>query len=107
MLMPHLTVRQLPTLPPAIAQPSRLHVANISDGNGRWATSRGLPRTAGHRAGAVSARRVIDAAPRMGIHTMQRFELSSVHWRRPAAEVQTILRLLQEYTLTENHHCID
>src|SRR2546430_14443727 len=107
MLMHHPTVRQLPTLPPAIAQAPRLHVAIISDGNGRWATSRGLPRSAGHRAGAESARRVIEAAPRMGIHTLTLFALSSANWQRPAAEVQAILRLLQEYLLTETHHCID
>src|SRR5437763_7142241 len=107
MLMHHLTVRQLPTLPPAIAQAPRLHVAIISDGNGRWATSRGLPRSAGHRAGAESARRVIEAAPRMGIHTLTLFALSSANWQRPAAEVSAILRLLHEYLLTETSHCID
>src|SRR5438309_9263961 len=107
MLMHHPTVRQLPALPPTIAQAPRLHVAIISDGNGRWATSRGLPRSAGHRAGAESARRVVEAAPRMGIHTLTLFALSSANWQRPAAEVQAILRLLQEYLLTETHHCID
>jgi len=105
--MHHPTVRQLPALPPTIAQAPRLHVAIISDGNGRWATSRGLPRSAGHRAGAESARRVVQAAPRMGIHTLTLFALSSANWQRPAAEVQAILRLLQEYLLTETHHCID
>lgn len=107
MLMHHPTVRQLPALPPTIAQAPRLHVAIISDGNGRWATSRGLPRSAGHRAGAESARRVVQAAPRMGIHTLTLFALSSANWQRPAAEVQAILRLLQEYLLTETNHCID
>ena len=107
MLMHHPTVRQLPALPPTIAQAPRLHVAIISDGNGRWATSRGLPRSAGHRAGAESARRVVQAAPRMGIHTLTLFALSSANWQRPAAEVQAIFGLLQEYLLTETHHCID
>ena len=79
MLMHHPTVRQLPALPPTIAQAPRLHVAIISDGNGRWATSRGLPRSAGHRAGAESARRVVEAAPRMGIHTLTFFALSSAN----------------------------
>ena len=64
-----------------------LHVAIISDGNGRWATSRGLPRSAGHRAGAETARRIIEAAPRLGIHTLTLFALSSANWKRPAAEV--------------------
>lgn len=84
-----------------------LHVAIISDGNGRWASSRGLPRSAGHRAGAESARRIIAAAPRLGIHTLTLFALSSANWRRPAAEVQAILRLLGEYLLIETSHCVE
>jgi undecaprenyl diphosphate synthase len=84
-----------------------LHVAIISDGNGRWATSRGLPRSAGHRAGAETARRIIEAAPRLGIHTLTLFALSSANWKRPAAEVGGILRLLHEYLLTETEHSIE
>ena len=84
-----------------------LHVAIITDGNGRWATSRGLPRSAGHRAGAESARHIIEAAPRLGIHTLTLFALSSANWKRPAAEVNAILRLLHEYLLTETAHCIE
>src|SRR5260370_964553 len=107
MLMHHLTVRQTPAVRPAIVQAPRLHVAIISDGNGRWAASRGLPRSAGHRAGAETARRVIEAAPRIGIHTLTLFALSSANWKRPAAEVQSILRLLHEYLLTETTHGTD
>jgi undecaprenyl diphosphate synthase len=103
----HLTVRQIPTVQPAMAAAPRLHVAIIADGNGRWATSRGLPRSAGHRAGAEAARRVIEAAPRFGIYTLTLFALSSANWKRPAAEVQAILWLLHEYLLTETMHCID
>ncbi len=84
-----------------------IHVAIISDGNGRWATSRGLPRSAGHRAGAQAARAVIEAAPRLGIHTLTLFALSSANWKRPPAEVTGILRILHEYLLTETSHCID
>lgn len=84
-----------------------LHVAIISDGNGRWATSRGLPRSAGHRAGAEAARRIIEAAPRLGIHTLTLFALSSANWKRPVAEVNAILRLLHEYLLTETTHCVE
>src|ERR1700686_5151982 len=105
--MHHLTVRQIPTTQPAIAPAPRLHVAIISDGNGRWATSRGLPRSAGHRAGTETARRVIEAAPRLGIHTLTLFALSSANWKRPTAEVQAILQLLHEYLLTETTHCIE
>src|SRR5258706_6467964 len=107
MLMHHLTVREIPPAQPAIVQTPRLHVAIISDGNGRWATSRGLPRSAGHRAGAEAARRIIEAAPRFGIHTLTFFALSSENWKRPTAEVHAILQLLHEYLLTETTHCID
>src|SRR5271170_4570659 len=92
-----------PELPPSRS----LHVAIISDGNGRWATSRGLPRSAGHRAGAQAARAVIEAAPSLGIHTLTLFALSSANWKRPAAEVSGILRILHEYLLTETSHCIE
>src|SRR5256884_3022128 len=107
MLMPHQTVRHIPITQPAVDRAPRLHVAIISDGNGRWATSKGLPRSAGHRAGAETVRRVVQAAPRMGIHTLTLFALSSANWQRPAAEVQAIFGLLHEYLLTETTHCID
>src|SRR5229473_3567201 len=107
MLMHPLTVTRILTAQPAIAQAPLLHVAIISDGNGRWATARGLPRSAGHRAGAESARRVIEAAPRVGIHTLTLFALSSANWKRPPAEVHAILRLLHEYLLTETSNCME
>jgi undecaprenyl diphosphate synthase len=100
-------VLQQPTALPQERHPRRsLHVAIISDGNGRWATSRGLPRSAGHRAGAQTARRIIAAAPGLGIHTLTLFALSSANWKRPPAEVAGILRLLHEYLLTETSNCI-
>lgn len=92
--------------PPVVPAPS-LHVAIITDGNGRWAMSRGLPRSAGHRAGAEAARAAIAAAPRLGIHTLTLFALSSANWKRPAHEVNGILRLLHEYLLTETTHCLE
>ena len=61
----------------------RLHVAVIMDGNGRWATRRGLPRSAGHRAGVQAVRRVVEAAPDLGITTLTLFAFSSDNWRRP------------------------
>jgi len=105
--MQQLSVRQFPTIRPEIAEAERLHVAIITDGNGRWATSRGLPRSAGHRAGAEAARSVIEAAPRLGIHTLTLFALSAANWKRPAAEVNAILRLLHEYLLAETTHCVN
>jgi len=108
MLM-HQPVSQLTSIPrpgsPALSP--CLHVAIISDGNGRWATSRGLPRSAGHRAGAETVRRVVAAAPRLGIGTLTLYALSSANWNRPPAEVQAILRLLHEYLLTETTNCVN
>lgn len=100
-------LHQPPAVVPSEAQSRLLHVAIISDGNGRWASSRGLPRSAGHRAGAQTARRVIAAAPNLGIHTLTLFALSSANWKRPEAEVNAILRLLHEYLLTETSRCIE
>jgi undecaprenyl diphosphate synthase len=76
-------------------------------GNGRWATSRGLPRSAGHRAGAEASRAIIEAAPALGIRTLTLFALSSANWQRPDAEVSGILRLLHEYLLAETSRCME
>jgi undecaprenyl diphosphate synthase len=84
-----------------------LHVAIICDGNGRWATARALPRSAGHRAGAQAARSVIRCAPHLGIHTLTLFALSSANWKRPPAEVHAILEILREYLLAETTHCLN
>jgi undecaprenyl diphosphate synthase len=78
-----------------------LHVAVILDGNGRWARARGLPRTAGHRAGVEAVRRVVRAAPELGIGTLTLFAFSSDNWQRPQAETAALLRVLQEYLLVE------
>jgi len=100
-------LQQPPAVIPSITTSRPLHVAIISDGNGRWASSCGLPRSDGHRAGAQAARRIIAAAPSLSIHTLTLFALSSANWQRPAAEVQGILRLLHEYLLTETSRCIE
>jgi len=84
-----------------------LHVAIICDGNGRWATSRGLARSSGHRAGAEAAKNAIRCAPYLGIHTLTLFALSSSNWKRPPGEVNAILNLLQEYLETEKERCLD
>ena len=64
-----------------------MHVAIIMDGNGRWATARGLPRIVGHRQGAIAVRRVVEAAPDLGITTLTLYAFSADNWKRPAAEV--------------------
>ena len=78
-----------------------MHVAIIMDGNGRWATARGLPRTAGHRAGADAVRRVVETAPRLGVRTLTLFAFSSDNWKRPTREVATLMRLFHRYLAAE------
>ncbi|WP_029029967.1 di-trans,poly-cis-decaprenylcistransferase [Salinarimonas rosea] len=78
-----------------------LHVALIMDGNGRWATGRGLPRTAGHRAGVESIRRVCEAAPDLGVRALTLYAFSADNWRRPAEEVAFLMRLLRRYLEAE------
>jgi undecaprenyl diphosphate synthase len=82
-------------------QPTGLHVAIIMDGNGRWATRRGLPRVAGHRAGVAAARRVIERAPDVEIRRLTLYAFSSDNWRRPAEEVKTIFWLLRVFLRIE------
>ncbi len=69
------------------------HVAIIMDGNGRWATRRHLPRTAGHAKGVQAVRRVVEACGRRGVRYLTLFAFSSENWRRPADEVSLLMRL--------------
>ena len=78
-----------------------LHVAIIMDGNGRWATRRGLPRVAGHRAGVSAVRRVVEHAPDLGIRWLTLYAFSSENWHRPADEVESIFWLLRAYLRLE------
>jgi len=78
-----------------------LHVAIIMDGNGRWATRRGLPRVAGHRAGVAAVRRVVEHAPELGILRLTLYAFSCDNWRRPADEVEGIFWLLRAYLRLE------
>ena len=83
---------------PSPLQPQpKLHVAIIMDGNGRWATRRGLPRTLGHRAGAEAMRRISRAAPELGVTTLTFFAFSAYNWARSPAEVDGLMRLLGDY----------
>lgn len=83
-----------------------LHVAIIMDGNGRWANARGLPRVAGHRAGADTVRRTIESAPSLGISVLTLYAFSSDNWRRPSREVNALMRLLSRYLVQECDRCI-
>jgi undecaprenyl diphosphate synthase len=69
-------------------------VAIIMDGNGRWAQRRGLPRMAGHRAGAVAVDRVTEAAARVGVKNLTLYAFSTENWQRPQNEVETLWKLL-------------
>ncbi len=85
---------------------STLHAGIIMDGNGRWALSRGLPRTAGHRAGVDTVTRVVEAAPGLGIGTLTLFAFSADNWRRPEGEVRSLMELLAEYMERETPQCV-
>ena len=78
-----------------------MHVAIIMDGNGRWATARGLPRAAGHRAGADAVRRVVRAAPALGVRALTLYAFSADNWNRPPLEVEVLMRLFRRHLLTE------
>jgi undecaprenyl diphosphate synthase len=82
-------------------QSTSLHVAIIMDGNGRWATRRGLPRGAGHRAGAETVRRIVEAAPGLGITALTMYAFSADNWKRPAGEVAILMRLFARYLRAE------
>lgn len=84
-----------------------LHVAIIMDGNGRWATRRGLPRIAGHRAGVTAALEVVEHAPQLGIRCLTLYAFSSDNWRRPSHEVRSIFRLLRAYLRLECRELTD
>jgi undecaprenyl diphosphate synthase len=77
------------------------HVAIIMDGNGRWARSRGLPRTAGHNRGAEAVRRTLKAAVKGGVQHLTLFGFSSENWKRPATEVDDLMGLLRHYLRRE------
>jgi undecaprenyl diphosphate synthase len=80
---------------------SKLHVGIIMDGNGRWATRRGMSRLRGHEAGVEAIRRIVEAAPDQGIGTLTLYAFSSDNWRRPKAEVTGLMTLLRFYLANE------
>ena len=84
-----------------------LHAAIIMDGNGRWANARGLPRIAGHRAGAEALRRTVEAAPELGIGTLTVYAFSSDNWKRPRPEVAALMNLFHQYLLKEQARCLE
>jgi undecaprenyl diphosphate synthase len=87
----------------AIKRNGRLpaHIAIIMDGNGRWASARGLPRHRGHRAGAESVREVVEGAAQAGVPMLTLFAFSQENWNRPEREIASLMSLLQRYVLRE------
>ena len=87
--------------------PPPRHVAIIMDGNGRWAERRGLPRTAGHRAGVAAVKRVVTAAAEAHVEALTLFTFSVDNWGRPKREISAIMRLLYETTKNELREMAD
>jgi undecaprenyl diphosphate synthase len=84
-----------------------MHVAIIMDGNGRWATQRGLPRSAGHVEGAKAVRTAVEVAARSGVDTLTVYAFSAANWARPPTEVAALMRLFGQYLFSETRRCIE
>jgi undecaprenyl diphosphate synthase len=83
------------------------HVAIIMDGNGRWAESRGLPRVAGHEAGAESVREITRACREAGVEALTLYSFSTENWKRPADEVAALMGLLARFLVSERREILD
>src|SRR5947199_3188932 len=84
-----------------LAQSVPEHVAIIMDGNGRWATRRGLPRVAGHREGVKAVRRIVKAADAVGVRYLTLYAFSTENWSRPEDEVSMLMSLLERTVQSE------
>ena len=82
-----------------------MHIAIIMDGNGRWAQRRGLPRSAGHHAGATAVNRVVEAAAKSSVDTLTLYAFSADNWLRPAREVDRLMRLFRQYLWSQARKC--
>ena len=82
------------------------HCAIIMDGNGRWAEERGRARSEGHRAGALSVERIVEAAPATGITDLTLYAFSSDNWKRPRREVALLMRLFERYLRDQTARCV-
>ncbi|KAA1262236.1 Decaprenyl diphosphate synthase-like protein [Rubripirellula obstinata] len=83
------------------------HIAIIMDGNGRWATSRDLPRVEGHRRGVSTVRMVSETATELGIEAVTLYCLSSENWKRPQTELDFLMHLLEQYLIEERRTIMD
>jgi undecaprenyl diphosphate synthase len=104
-----LTPDKLRRLADAGLDPARLpaHIAVIMDGNGRWAEQRGLPRHEGHARGAVSVRNLVEESCRLGIGQLTLYCLSSENWKRPQAELDFLMTLLEQYLIQERTEILE
>ena len=84
-----------------------VHVAIVMDGNGRWATRRGLPRALGHAAGVDALRRTVEAAPAADVAVLTVFAFSADNWRRPREEVDALMSLLGTYLLRDAQRLVE
>jgi undecaprenyl diphosphate synthase len=84
-----------------------MHIAIIMDGNGRWASRRRLPRSAGHRAGAKTVNAIVEAAARRGVDTLSLYAFSAANWQRPKPEVSALFALLRRYLLSQTQRCLE
>ena len=83
-----------------------LHVGIVMDGNGRWATARGMPRRRGHEAGARTVTRIVEAAATQGVATLTLYAFSTDNWKRPRREVGALLALFRRYLESERDRCL-
>ncbi|MGH7591789.1 MAG: polyprenyl diphosphate synthase [Gemmatimonadales bacterium] len=83
------------------------HVAIVMDGNGRWAERQGMPRVAGHHAGAEAVRRTVQAARERGIALLSLYAFSADNWRRPHSEVSALLALFDRFLQAETSACVE
>ena len=83
------------------------HVAIIMDGNGRWATRRGLPRLEGHRRGVETVREIVEACPDFGVEVLTLFAFSSENWKRSAEEVSGLMGLFRRYFRKEAANLVE
>ncbi len=88
--------------------PSRIprHIAIIMDGNGRWANERGLPRRAGHKAGALAVRATVEECGRLGVEALTLYSFSLENWKRPREEIEGLMALYLEYMRAEREHLV-
>jgi undecaprenyl diphosphate synthase len=84
-----------------------MHVAIIMDGNGRWATQRGLPRTAGHVEGAKAVRAIVETAARARVDTLTLYAFSAANWSRPSVEIAALMKLFGQYLFSETRRCVE